>query len=55
MVDETDSRGLGVDAALAITHDVIIAPGRLPQFVGNFDVFFGNRVSTVVLRLFGRS
>lgn len=49
VVNFADAGGFGVDAALAVEDDGVAAPGRFPEFVGYFDVFFGDGVAVVVL------
>lgn len=52
VVDLTHAGWVGVDAALAVEGYGILAPGGLPEFVGYFDVFFGEEVAVVVLNSF---
>jgi hypothetical protein len=51
VVDFPDTARIGVDSAFAIEDNSIVAPGRLPEFVGYSHVFFRNCISVVMLIL----
>jgi len=51
VVDLADAAGLGVDTALGIEHDGIVAPRRVPQLVHDLQVLLGHGVALIVAQV----